>query len=235
MTGSVRDVDLAPGRKDTTPGSVDVAPGQELVPVRPDSGAPGPQDHYRDLFARIDVGHADLEGARDRLEAARTELAEAERMCTQVETRVHGLWWELRSRLGRRGRGLEALPQPDPEAPAGINVDGLLNEAAAEVAGDGAAQPAHRMPRGMVMPVSGATFGALGFLVARGWLHVVGVNVVGVIGLLGLVFGPLAGVVVGLRWRAHQDGGPVETEPGPALVGFAVAALAEVVLHLTVG
>ncbi|HEY9389803.1 MAG TPA: hypothetical protein VIR27_08560 [Mycobacteriales bacterium] len=253
MTGSVReadmsvptgtgtgtdpdlDPDMAPGPDHTATVPTEVSPGQELVVVRPDSGEPRPQDDYRRLFARIDVAHARLAAAQDRLAAAQAELAEAEAMSAQVEDRVHELWWQLRGRLGRRGRDLGALPPADPEAPAGINVDGLLNEAAAEVAGDGVDQPSHRMPHVMIMPVSGGTFGALGYLLARGWLHLVGLNLVGVLGLLGLGFGPLVGVVVGLRWRAHQSGGPVETEPGPALVGFAVAAVAEVALYLTTG
>lgn len=211
------------------------ATGGELVPVRRDTGEPPPQAKYQELFARIDTGHAELEEARARLEAARTEADEAGRVWAEVESRVHTLWWQLRQRLGRRGRRLEALPQPDPEAMAGINVDGLLNEASAEVSGDGVGQPRHRVPHGLIMPASGAAFGGLGFGFARLWLHIAGVNVVGALGLAGLALGPLAGVVVGLRWRAHHDGGPVETEPAPALLGFAVAAATEIALHYALG
>lgn len=210
------------------------APGGELVPVRQDTDEHLPQSRYRALFARLDTARADLDGARTRWDAARTEVAEAERVRAEVERTVHSLWWELRDRLGRRGRRLEALPQPALDAPLGINVDGLLNEASAEVAGEGGQQDGH-VPHWLLMPGSGAVFGALGFLFARLWLHLTGVNVVGALGLLGLLLGPLAGVVVGLRWRAHQNGGPVETEPAPALLGFTMAAAAEVALHFAVG
>ncbi|HEX5493104.1 MAG TPA: hypothetical protein VFX70_00835 [Mycobacteriales bacterium] len=216
-------------------GGTAVTPGGELVPVRSDTGEPLPQAHYRELFARVDAGHAELEATGARLEAARAEAAEAERVWAEVENQAHALWWQLRGRLRRRGRHLEALPPPDPDAPAGIDVDGLLNEAAAVVSGEDAGQAAHRMPHWLIMPICGAAFGALGFGFTRLWLHLAGVNVVGALGLAGLLFGPLSGVVVGLRWRAHHDGGPVETEPAPALLGFAVAAAAEVALHFTLG
>lgn len=209
-------------------------PGGELVPVHQDTGEHLPQRRYRALFARLDTARAELDDAQVRWEAGRAAVAAAERVRDDVESRVHALWWELRGRLGRRGRGLEALPQPDPDAPVGINVDGLLNEASAEVAGEAAWRQQTRVPHWLVMPVSAAGFGGLGFGFARVWLHLTGVTVVGALGLVGLLLGPLAGVVVGLRWRAHQHGGPVETEPAPALLGFVVAAAAEAILHFTV-
>lgn len=210
-------------------------PGHDLVPTRRGPAEPPAYVKYRTAFAAVDEARAGVEEAEEHMEAAHAELAAAERLWSGVENRVHELWWELRGRLGRRGRALEALPHPEDEALAGIYVDGLLDEAAAEVQERGVGNPLQRVPAWLIMPVSAAVFGALGFLFARLWLDLTGTNVAGALGLIALVVGPLAGVVVGLRARAYRDGEPVETEPWPALLGFGIAAATEVGMHFLIG
>lgn len=206
-------------------------PGHDLVPVRAGM-ADAPHLAYRALFARIDEARARMEEAQARLDVARAELRAVERLAAEVDARGHEMWSRLRHRMGRRGRALEALPVPDPDALPETNVDGLLDEAAADVAGDAQRPLALRVPRPLALPVCGVVSGAVGYLFARLWVGLTGVNVAGALGLVALVLAPLGGVAVALHWRARYHDEPVETEPGPALLGFAFAAVAEIALFV---
>jgi hypothetical protein len=225
--------DLLEGRDPRQAGSPgrEPPPGHDLVPVRAGM-ADAPHHAYRALFARIDEARALVEDAQARLDAARAELAAVERLSAEVDARGHEMWSRVRRRMGRRGRALEALPAPDPDALPETNVDGLLDEAAADVAGDAQRPLALRVPRPLALPVCGVVSGAVGYLFARLWVGLTGVNVAGALGLVALVLAPLGGVAVALHWRARYHDEPVETEPGPALVGFAFAAVAEAALFV---
>lgn len=205
-------------------------PGE--VVARPGTHHDEAETWYDSVLDRVDQTRVALSDARERLDRARAELASAEERYREVDATAARLWTSLRTSLGRAGRALPAVPDIDPDPPPNVDLDGLLREVETDVGGGAERKP--RLPRALIMPLSGALAGAVGFLVAMAWVRSVGMNVIGALAVIAVLGAPVLGAALGQWWRGRRDKRQIEPEPVPAFVAIVVAAATELVLYAVV-
>jgi hypothetical protein len=162
--------------------------------------------------ARAAASSGEIEHADQVVRAAEASVRAAHEQLDAIEKRSADLWAEMRALLGRRGRRVGELPEPDPAVNTTMEStpDQLLDRASGTVARVALGEPIAPIPGALIpaLPPLGSVASLLVGLPVRGLFALTGGRYSGVnLAVEILIFlAPFAGVPVLVAWARHRYG-----------------------------